>query len=278
MDKISINGLEVFAHHGVYETEKEKGQRFVINAVFDVDTTIASLSDDIEDTLDYAKICEFIKDYMVVNQVNLLETLVNELSRKLLLNFEQINSVSLEICKPDAPIPMKFDTVSLKVERSRHTAYISVGSNMGDRETYIENAIDNLESDECIEINAVSKLVETKPYGMTDQDDFLNGVFKITTLYSPEELLARLHIEENEAGRERLVHWGPRTLDLDILLFDDLVMSTDTLIIPHPDMANRNFVLMPLCEIDPNALHPRFMLTAQEMLNNLNSKGNSKLS
>ena len=278
MDKISIKGLEVFAHHGVYETEKEKGQRFVINAVFDVDTTIASLSDDIEDTLDYAKICEFIKDYMVVNQVNLLETLVNELSRKLLLNFEQINAVSLEICKPDAPIPMKFDTVSLKVERSRHTAYISVGSNMGDRETYIENAIDNLESDDCIEINAVSKLVETKPYGMTDQDDFLNGVFKITTLYSPEELLARLHIEENEAGRERLVHWGPRTLDLDILLFDDLVMSTDTLIIPHPDMANRNFVLMPLCEIDPNALHPRFMLTAQEMLNNLNSKGNSKLS
>ena len=278
MDKISIKGLEVFAHHGVYETEKEKGQRFVINAVFDVDTTIASLSDDIEDTLDYAKICEFIKDYMVVNQVNLLETLVNELSRKLLLNFEQINAVSLEISKPDAPIPMKFDTVSLKVERSRHTAYISVGSNMGDRETYIENAIDNLESDDCIEINAVSKLVETKPYGMTDQDDFLNGVFKITTLYSPEELLARLHIEENEAGRERLVHWGPRTLDLDILLFDDLVMSTDTLIIPHPDMANRNFVLMPLCEIDPNALHPRFMLTAQEMLNNLNSKGNSKLS
>ena len=75
-----------------------------------------------------------------------------------------------------------------------------------------------------------------------------------------------------------MVHWGPRTLDLDILLFDGLVMSTDTLIIPHPDMANRNFVLMPLCEIDPNALHPRFMLTAQEMLNNLNSKGNSKLS
>ena len=111
MDKIIIKGLEVFAHHGVYENEKTKGQKFVINAEFEVDTLTASLSDDIEDTLDYAKVCEFIKDYMVINQVNLLETLVNELSRKLLLTFKLIKSVSLEICKPDAPIPSKFDTV-----------------------------------------------------------------------------------------------------------------------------------------------------------------------
>ena len=92
MDKIIIKGLEVFAHHGVYENEKSKGQKFVINAEFEVDTLTASLSDDIEDTLDYAKVCEFIKDYMVVNQVNLLETLVNELSRKLLLTFKLIKS------------------------------------------------------------------------------------------------------------------------------------------------------------------------------------------
>ena len=72
MDKIIIKGLEVFAHHGVYENEKSKGQKFVINAEFEVDTLTASLSDDIEDTLDYAKVCEFIKDYMVVNQLNLL--------------------------------------------------------------------------------------------------------------------------------------------------------------------------------------------------------------
>ncbi|MCR5848138.1 MAG: 2-amino-4-hydroxy-6-hydroxymethyldihydropteridine diphosphokinase [Lachnospiraceae bacterium] len=272
MDKIIIRGLEVFAHHGVYENEKLKGQRFIINAEFDTDTLTSGMSDDIEDTLDYAKVCDFIKDYMVVNQVNLLETLVNELSRKLLLNFSKIQKVTLEICKPDAPIPMKFDTVSLKVERSRHTAYISAGSNMGDREAYIEDAIANLESDECINIISVSKLIETKPYGVTEQDDFLNCVFKIHTLYSPEELLARIHIEENEAGRERKIHWGPRTLDLDIILYDDLVMSTDNLIIPHADMINRSFVLEPLCEIDPYVIHPRLMLTASELLNRLKSK------
>jgi len=272
MGKITITGLEIYAYHGVYDQEKSKGQRFIVNAQIDLDTVCASLSDNIEDTLDYAKVCEFIKDKMLTSKVNLLETLVNNLSRMLLLSFDNISSVTLEVCKPDAPIPMQFENVSLKVKRSRHIAYISVGSNMGDREGYIRDAINNLSMDECIRILEVSSLKDTKPYGNIDQDDFLNGVFRISTLYSPNELLARLHIEENEAGRERLVHWGPRTLDLDIILYDDLVMSTDNLVIPHPDMANRLFVLEPLCEINPYALHPRFMLTAKEMLDNLTNK------
>lgn len=272
MDKIIIKGLEIFAHHGVYDQEKTKGQRFIINGEFNTDTITAGMSDDIEDTLDYAKICDYIKDYMVLNQVNLLETLVNELSRKLLLTFDKISSLSLEICKPDAPIPAKFENVSIKVERSRHTAYISVGSNMGDREDYINNAIDNLSLDENIKVLAVSDLIETKPYGVVKQDDFINAVFKIETLYSPIELLSRLHIEESSAGRERKIHWGPRTLDLDIIFYDDLIMSTDKLIIPHVDMQNRMFVLKPLCDIDPYVIHPRFNLTAKEMLCNLEAK------
>lgn len=271
MDKIIIKGLEVFAHHGVYENEQIKGQNFIINATLYVDTLTAGLSDDIEDTLDYGKVCEFIKEYMVVNRFNLLEALINSLARKLLLTFDRIISLELEICKPEAPIPAKFENVSLKIERGRHTAFISVGSNMGEREDYIQNAIDNLELDECIKIKAISSFIETKPYGNVDQDDFLNGVFKIETLYSPEELLARLHIEENEAGRERKIHWGPRTLDLDIILYDNLVMLTDDLVIPHGDMTNREFVLKPLCEIDPYVIHPRLMLTAQELLDKLYS-------
>ena len=201
-----------------------------------------------------------------------METLVNELSRKLLLTFDKISSLSLEICKPDAPIPAKFENVSIKVERSRHTAYISVGSNMGDREDYINNAIDNLSLDENIKVLVVSDLIETKPYGVVKQDDFINAVFKIETLYSPIELLSRLHIEESSAGRERKIHWGPRTLDLDIIFYDDLIMSTDKLIIPHVDMQNRMFVLKPLCDIDPYVIHPRFRLTAKEMLCNLEAK------
>ena len=269
MDKIIIKGLEIFAHHGVYDNEKQKGQHFVINAELFTDTVKASLSDEIDDTVDYAKVCEFIQDFMTGCSLNLIETLANELARKILIKYNEIKSVSLEICKPEAPIPIKFENVSLKIKRSRHTAYISVGSNMGDSEEYIKNAIDNLSSDECIRIKKVSSLIKTKPYGYEDQDDFLNGAFSIETLYSPEELLARLPIEENEAGRERTIHWGPRTLDLDIIFYDDLVMLTDSLIIPHPDMTNRLFVMEPLCEIEPNVVHPRFMLTVKELLNKL---------
>lgn len=269
MDKIVINELEVFAHHGVYEDEKEKGQIFVVNATIFTDTITAGMSDQIEDTLDYGKICEFIKDYMLSDHVNLLETLTNELARKLLQKYPAISQVTIEICKPDAPIPMKFKRVSIEVTRGRHTAYISFGSNLGDRESYITNAIANLGGDENIRILDQSDFIETKPYGNTNQADFLNGVLKIETLYSPEELLARLHIEENEAHRERNIHWGPRTLDMDIIFYDDLVMSTPLLIIPHPDMTNREFVLKPLCEIDPYVVHPRFMLTASELLDRL---------
>lgn len=269
MDKIHIKGLDIFAHHGVYDIEKEKGQRFVINADISINTETAGESDDIDDTLDYGKLCEFIKDFMIKNQVNLLEKLTNELARKILLRYPQAESVRVEISKPDAPIPMTFDTVSIEVERSRHTAYISIGSNIGDKEAFLQNAIDNLDGDECIKILDVSNFIETKPYGGVEQDDFLNAMIKMSTLYSPEELLERLHVEERLANRERLVHWGPRTLDLDIIYYDAIIMSTDDLVIPHPDMSNRLFVLEPLSEIAPYLVHPRFMLTTNELLNKL---------
>lgn len=272
MDRILIKELEIFAHHGVYDDEKEKGQRFIINAEIYLSTLTASQSDNIDDTLDYGRVCEYMKNYMIVNQINLLETLTNDLSRKLLLNFPLIDHLRLEICKPEAPIPMKFDIVSITVERGRHTAYIALGSNMGEKEDYINDAIANLSDDDCIKIIKTSTLIETEPYGVTDQDKFINGVCKIETLYSPTELLDRLHIEENLANRERTIHWGPRTLDLDIIYYDNLVMSTDDLVIPHPDMANRNFVLEPLNEIAPYMVHPRYGLNTQELLCKLNNK------
>ena len=89
-----------------------------------------------------------------------------------------------------------------------------------------------------------------------EQDEFLNGVCQIETLYTPEELLDFLHLLEQAAHRERKVHWGPRTLDLDILLYDNLVMYTHELAIPHIDMQHRDFVLAPMAEIAPYVEHP----------------------
>ena len=99
-------------------------------------------------------------------------------------------------------------------------------------------------------------MIETEPYGVTDQPSFLNGAARISTLLTPHELLDELHRIEAEAGRERIIHWGPRTLDLDIIFYDDLVMSDDDLCIPHVDMHNRSFVIEPMKELAPYKMHP----------------------
>ena len=102
-----------------------------------------------------------------------------------------------------------------------------------------------------------------------EQDDFLNGAVELETLYDPQELLDRLHEIEQNANRKRLVHWGPRTLDLDILFYDDLVQDDPSLTLPHPDMQNRDFVLRPMAELAPNFLHPVFQKTIGQLLKEL---------
>ena len=126
-----------------------------------------------------------------------------------------------------------------------------MGSNIGDREGHIKSAVEALKAHPLIRVKKVSNLIVTKPYGGVEQEDFLNGALELETLLNQEELLETLHEIENAAGRTRDIHWGPRTLDLDILFFDDLCYRSETLVIPHPDMENRQFVLAPLTMIAP---------------------------
>ena len=194
-DEIIISGLKVFAWHGVYEEEQEKGQNFIINAKFRLDTTTAGETDSLEDSVDYGKICLFINDFMRINRYNLLETVANQLARKLLAKFSQVQSVELEVEKPEAPIPVPIRTVSVKIERSWHRTYIATGSNMGDSEDLIANALENLDADENCRVLRKSQMYRSKAYGGVEQDDFCNSVFCMDTLYSPIELLTRLQQE-----------------------------------------------------------------------------------
>jgi dihydroneopterin aldolase/2-amino-4-hydroxy-6-hydroxymethyldihydropteridine diphosphokinase len=117
-------------------------------------------------------------------------------------------------------------------------------------------------------------MITTKPYGPVEQEDFLNGCLVLETMLNQEELLELLHRIEAEAGRKRLIVWGPRTLDLDIVFFDKLVYESEDLIIPHVDMQNRLFVLQPLAELCPNYRHPILGKTVTQLRNELHEKEN----
>lgn len=265
-DKIKIEELEVYAYHGVYPEENEKGQTFYVNATLFADTYAAGITDDLSLSTDYGEICHFITEYVQSHTCKLLEAVAEGLTEAILCQFSLLAAVELEIRKPQAPIGLPFGSVSVQIYRKWHRVYLSVGSNMGDKEGFIRKALEELDSKSHTKVCKTSKLLVTKPYGGVKQDDFLNGVVEIKTLLSPNNLLAALHEIEQAAGRERTLRWGPRTLDLDILFYDKLVYEDDELIIPHIDLQNRYFVLKPLSEIAPNYRHPLLGQTVTQML------------
>lgn len=132
------------------------------------------------------------------------------------------------------------------------TAYIALGSNLGDRKKNLTTALFHLVREPRIILEKLSSFIETKPYGVTDQPDFLNGCCRIWTNLSPRQLLTALQAIEDKMGRVRTRRWGERIIDLDILLYDDITVNDPDLVIPHPDMKNRAFVLEPLKEIAPD--------------------------
>lgn len=135
----------------------------------------------------------------------------------------------------------------VSVEGVQHIAFLALGSNLGDREHYLRFAVSELSG-----VVAMSQVYETEPIGGPDgQDAYLNMVVKLETSLDPYELLHRCQAIEEEAQRQRAVHWGPRTLDIDLLFYDDLQIDSDTLTIPHPRTFERRFVLAPLSELAP---------------------------
>lgn len=134
------------------------------------------------------------------------------------------------------------------------TVFIALGSNLGDRAAHLRYALRALS--DAVEVERVSRFYETDPVGFLDQPRFLNAVLRGRTDLAPRDVLALLLRVEGEAGRVRTLRWGPRTLDLDLLLYDDLVLDSPELTLPHPRMAERAFVLVPLLEVWPDARLP----------------------
>jgi len=153
-----------------------------------------------------------------------------------------------------------------------NTAYLSLGSNMGDRSNFLKMALETLVSAYPIKLVNVSSIYETDPVGYTDQDMFLNMVVQVETELSPIELLDACSETEIVLERKREIHWGPRTIDLDILLFNEENMITERLVIPHPRMFERAFVIIPLLEISPKIKLPSTNQSLKEVLVELPDK------
>lgn len=269
MDEIRIDNMEVYAYHGVFPEENEKGQPFFVNMVLYTDARAAGLQDELTLSTHYGEVCHFVTSWMQEHTYKLIETVAENVAGEVLKAFPLVQAIDVEIRKPQAPIGLPFESVSVKIHRAWHKAYIALGSNMGDKEKYLSDAVEGLAKMKDTEMVKVSEWIVTEPYGGVEQDCFLNGVAEVKTLLTPAELLEGLHELEQVAGRERKVHWGPRTLDLDIIFYDKLVYEDENLIIPHVDMENRDFVLKPMVELNANFRHPILQKTMKQLLDGL---------
>ncbi|MCZ7407196.1 2-amino-4-hydroxy-6-hydroxymethyldihydropteridine diphosphokinase [Parvimonas micra] len=148
--------------------------------------------------------------------------------------------------------------------------WIALGSNMGEGRKNLDLAI-KMMNERGVSVKKVSTYIETEPYGYTEQDNFVNAVCIAETKLSPRELLETLLKIELEMGRVRIIKWGPRIIDLDILFYEDLIIDEEDLKVPHIEIQKRSFVLEPMNEISPDKIHPVFKKSVNQLLLDLNA-------
>jgi len=153
-----------------------------------------------------------------------------------------------------------------------NTVYIGLGSNVGDRLQNLRRALSCIKLLHNTTIKSVSSIYETLPFGKTEQSDFYNAVIKIETGYSPNELLKELKRIEKQIGRIERERWGPREIDLDILLFNELIFSDEIITLPHKGIIYRDFVLFPLIEIEPELINPVYNRRYKDFVDELENK------
>lgn len=256
MDRIVINGLRVMTLVGVLEHEREAAQPLQVDLALDVDLADAGFSDELADTAHYGLVAERVAAVMRESKDLLLERLAHRIAEEALL-VDRVEAVDVTLTKLRPPIPEDLQSCAVSIRRERkqlnvpvrqqHTAIVALGSNLGDRVGFLRYAVAQLGS-----VLRQSRVYETDPVGGPDaQGAYLNMVAVVETPLDPFAFIRRCQRIEAMAGRQRIVHWGPRTLDIDLLFYDDANISTDDLLVPHPRIFQRRFVLHPLSEVAP---------------------------
>ncbi|MCR4944445.1 MAG: 2-amino-4-hydroxy-6-hydroxymethyldihydropteridine diphosphokinase [Clostridium sp.] len=256
MDKIYIKDYEIFAKHGVFKEEKTLGQKFILDIEADLSLEEAGKTGDLTKSVHYGELALFIEKIFTKESYDLIETAAENLAEEILKKYTIIKSINIKVKKPWAPIGRHLDYAAIEIKRGWHEAYLSIGSNIGNKVENLNQAVEYLKKDDNITIEKISSFIETEPWGKTDQDIFVNGALKIRTILSPKELVTKLLAIEEKMHRVRIEKWGPRIIDLDLIFYDNLVLEDDFVTVPHPRMEEREFVLAPLFEIAPNKVHP----------------------
>jgi dihydroneopterin aldolase/2-amino-4-hydroxy-6-hydroxymethyldihydropteridine diphosphokinase len=292
LDRISIVGLRVRGRHGVFDHERVTGQDFVVDAVLWLDTTAAAAADDLGLTADYGAIADRLAAIVGGEPVALIETLADRLAKACLAD-PVVQEAEVTVHKPHAPVSQTVTDVAVTIRRKASSAgqpitvraeggeqtgrdeaasgenaagaegrdatvrerpvVLSVGSNLGDRMTNLQLGLDVLAGGGLI-LRAVSSVYETDPVGGEGQGDFLNAILLAVSALPARDILARCAAAEAAAGRVRTVRWGPRTLDVDIVMCGSETSTDPTLTLPHPLAHERAFVLAPWLELDPDAV------------------------
>lgn len=256
MDKIHIKDLEIIGFHGAILEEKVLGQKFVLSFELDVDLRQAGKNDDLTKTVHYGELAQKVEEEFTKTSYDLIEKAAEEICEFVLLNYPLVKKVKLLLKKPWAPTRKHVEYVAVEIERKWNKVYIAAGSNLGDKEETLKEAIYKIDKRKDCVVTKVSNFYTTDPVGYEDQDQFVNCVFEINTLQTPSELMDTLLEVEKDFKRERIIRWGPRTLDLDIIFYNDIISYDEHILIPHPRAHERQFVMKPMCDINPYYVHP----------------------
>lgn len=255
-DRIDIDGLVVTTIVGALPHERELAQPVRIDLSLHVDLHDAGRSDELSDTAHYGLVAERVAAAVRESKDVLLERLADRIA-EVVVAFDRVEAVDVTLTKLRPPIPEQLATTAVRVRRRRadfdlaprreHLAIVALGSNLGDRVHHLRFAVDRLG-----DVVAQSQVFETAPIGGPGgQGAFLNMVVAVRTWLDPYGFIRRCQLIEAEALRQRVVRWGPRTLDVDLLFYDDVRIDDPDLTVPHPRFAERRFVLAPLQEVAP---------------------------
>lgn len=252
---ISLRGVTATGRHGVLAQEKAAGQPFVVDLDLDVDLARAAGSDDLAHTVDYAAVAASVVREVQTGSLDLIESLAAGICSAVLAGQPLVEAVRVTVHKPQAPVGVPFDDVSVTLRRERDVpVVVALGGNLGEVVPTLEAAVRELS--EAVRITAVSPLYRTEPVGgalVAGQPDYLNAVVLGRTSLAPWSLLQLLHRIEAAHGRIRAARWGARTLDLDLIAYGDLESDDPQVNLPHPRAHQRAFVLAPWAAVDPLA-------------------------